>query len=1208
MRNLLLLLLIFICYQAKSQCNTCSVTTFNVDLSASVDTVYSIQSVRNGNCCTGSNCVRFNIKINPGSSFVNFSVANPAPNGAAYYQINCGPQTSLGTPACVSGQTNVCIVYCKPGNDNPTYTITTSSAIRGSKDLTLREGCTGSMNIIGLVPATINWTSVYPGAIGAYNSYLSCTTGCATTNVTPQSGAPPYIDYMVSGSKVCNGVGSDTIRIYTAPPLTVSVSPANAALCAGGSGTVTLTATVAGGQAPYKYSWNTGQTTPSITVNSAGTYSVSVSDSTIGCSPVVQTVKVETVPPLPVPTVSNSSPVCSGNTLKLFASAVAGAAYQWTGPNGFTSTLQNPVIPNATIADAGNYSVTITLNGCTSSASTTTAVINPAPPLPTVSSNSPLCVGGTLLLTASSSPGASYSWTGPNSFTSFAQNPSIQNVQLKDTGTYTVIATMNGCSSAAASVYVIVNAPQTPVAENNGPVCEGQSLNFTCTAINGATSYSWTGPNGFSATTQNPVITNVTLAAEGRYTVTPIIPGCSSFSASTSVTIKPTPASPTVSNNSPVCAGSDVKLFASGTNTSTYTWVGPNTFISTAQNLVITSAGTSESGTYSVTVTENGCTSLPVGTIVTVNPIPAIPTASSNTLVCEGKSINLFASSPTSVTYAWSGPNGFSAASQNPSITNGTVANGGTYYVTATAAGCTSVADSIFVQVNQNPLPPTVSSNAPVCEGEVLTLNASSINGATYSWTGPNNFSSAVQNPSIPNAASANGGTYKVLVTVSGCASQTPSSVSVTIKPVPSSPVVASNSPLCEGSNLNLAASSSAGASYSWTGPNGFLSTLQNPVKPNVTSTDSGTYSVQAFLNGCASTPGTTAVIVNQKAIVNAGSNQTVCANAPVYLSGSVTGGSTTGIWSTNGSGTYSPSASSLNGVYKFSNADIAAGTVLLTLSSTNNGACPVVTNAVTISITLLPTANAGLDQTVCANNANVNLNGRITIANGGVWTTSGIGTFMPSATSLNATYVPSTNDKTNRNVTLTLTTTGNSNCLAASDVMVVTISPGPSVNAGPDRYVVENNSVQLKPSVKGTGLHYLWTPNLYLNNDTLLNPTCTPLTDQQYQFIVTDGMGCSASDDVWVKVLKKLVIPNAFSPNGDGIHDRFEIQYLDSYPGATVEIFNRYGQKVFESRGDAKPWDGKLNGKELPIGTYYYLIDLKNSQKPIAGFVDIIR
>ena len=85
----------------------------------------------------------------------------------------------------------------------------------------------------------------------------------------------------------------------------------------------------------------------------------------------------------------------------------------------------------------------------------------------------------------------------------------------------------------------------------------------------------------------------------------------------------------------------------------------------------------------------------------------------------------------------------------------------------------------------------------------------------------------------------------------------------------------------------------------------------------------------------------------------------------------------------------------------------------------------------------------------------------------------------------------------------------------------------------------------------------------------------------------MTTDNGCVKSDDVFIKVLKAPAIPNIFSPNGDGIHDTWVIQYLESYPGATVDIFNRYGQLIYHSEGYANPWDGTINGKPVPVGTY---------------------
>ena len=104
--------------------------------------------------------------------------------------------------------------------------------------------------------------------------------------------------------------------------------------------------------------------------------------------------------------------------------------------------------------------------------------------------------------------------------------------------------------------------------------------------------------------------------------------------------------------------------------------------------------------------------------------------------------------------------------------------------------------------------------------------------------------------------------------------------------------------------------------------------------------------------------------------------------------------------------------------------------------------------------------------------------------------------------------------------------------------------------------------------------------------------PKVSPVDDITYNLTVTSADGCVNSDIVFVKVLKTPVIPNAFSPNGDGINETWVIQYLNSYPNVDVAIFNRYGQSVFHSSGYGKNWDGTYNGKVLPVGTYYYIID----------------
>lgn len=181
--------------------------------------------------------------------------------------------------------------------------------------------------------------------------------------------------------------------------------------------------------------------------------------------------------------------------------------------------------------------------------------------------------------------------------------------------------------------------------------------------------------------------------------------------------------------------------------------------------------------------------------------------------------------------------------------------------------------------------------------------------------------------------------------------------------------------------------------------------------------------------------------------------------------------------------------------------------------------------------------------------------------------------------------------------------------CRSNIATVTVSVNPYPPVNAGPDKFMLEGGQVMLTPAVNvGYPVTYLWTPGQYLDNPNIATPIASPPDDMYFNLLVTSDKGCSASDEVFVKVLKKPDIPNIFSPNGDGIHDRWEIKYLDTYPGCTVEVVNRYGQLVFRSVGYGTPWDGKVNGKDAPIGTYYYVVDPKNGRKPLTGYVEIIR
>lgn len=187
---------------------------------------------------------------------------------------------------------------------------------------------------------------------------------------------------------------------------------------------------------------------------------------------------------------------------------------------------------------------------------------------------------------------------------------------------------------------------------------------------------------------------------------------------------------------------------------------------------------------------------------------------------------------------------------------------------------------------------------------------------------------------------------------------------------------------------------------------------------------------------------------------------------------------------------------------------------------------------------------------------------------------------------------------------------TNSQGCNSDTTNQLFAVYPYPTVDAGPDKTILEGGSVKFQPIVTGQGLTYLWTPDLYFNHNNRVKEALAiqVMQDVTYTLTVTALGGCSLSDKVFVKVLKFPAIPNTFTPNNDGINDLWVIQYLNTYPDNRVQVFSKTGQLVFESHGYSKPWDGTKNGKPLPIDTYYYVIEPGNGRDPITGYVTILK
>lgn len=185
------------------------------------------------------------------------------------------------------------------------------------------------------------------------------------------------------------------------------------------------------------------------------------------------------------------------------------------------------------------------------------------------------------------------------------------------------------------------------------------------------------------------------------------------------------------------------------------------------------------------------------------------------------------------------------------------------------------------------------------------------------------------------------------------------------------------------------------------------------------------------------------------------------------------------------------------------------------------------------------------------------------------------------------------------------------SGCGSAPFVLPVTIYAKPDIDAGPSILKPASANIMLNASVSNSSLYqYQWKPSNFLSNTNTLNPFTSTSADIIYTVSAFGGPGsCEASDTVSVVILKELFIPNAFTPNGDGLNDRWNLPTINGNPNAMVTIINRWGQKIYESRGYQHPWDGTLKGVEQPAGAYFYIIQPNfNDSKKLTGSVILLR
>ena len=1097
----------------------------------------------------------------------------------------CCPPTMSSTPVSCNGGSDGTATATPVGTQSPynySWTnssgvvVSTTSGVAGANtatglpagtytvSVTDKNNClsTNTVTVTQPTPVTLNLTPTNPSC-GSNNGNISSVAGGGTPGYTyslngggfaapssfPALAAGSYT-VVVHDSKGC--AATATVSLVTAGSTTVTANPAT--ICNGGSTILT-----GSGATTYTWSANAGSAnTNTVSVNPSSTTIYTVSGSNGGC---VGTVTLTvTVNPLPTINVTNGT-ICNGGSVALTASGAS--TYTWSPATGLSTTTGANV--NANPAVTTPYTVTGTdANGCVNTGTTTVTVSGN----PTITVNTAtICIGQqTATLTASGA--TNYTWTPATGLSTTTGSVVLANPTT--TIPYTITGAIGTCT-ATATTTVTVN-PLPTITVNTATICVGQQIANLNAA--GATIYTWTPGTGLSSTSTPSITANP--ATTTAYTVGGVdANGCASF-ATTTVTVNPLPT--IILNSALICNGASTPLTASGATS--YTWT-PATGLSTTNGALVNASPTTTTS-YSVLGTDaNGCINGDSNTVTVVNnPVISVTTGT----ICVGQqTTTLTASGATS--YVWSPAGGLSST-----IGTSVVANPGAstiYTIIGTIGTCTA-SSTTTVTVN-TPAVPTIGSNGPVCVNQ--TMNLTSGGAVSYVWTGPNGFNSPQQNPSITGTTIAASGIYTVAIIDANTCVNT-ATVNVVVNPLPV--VTVTGSTVCLNGTINLTAN--GGVSYSWSGPGAYNSNQQNPSITNAAATMAGTYVVTVTdANNCVNANVAQVSINPLPTIIVTSGN--VCAGNSATLTAS---GANTYNWSP---------ATGLNvttGTLVIAN---PATTSSYTVTGTDNNNCQ---NTATLTVSVNPSPAVVIGPQTITGCAPV----CVTFSN----TAAGTGTcswnFGDGTTS---TSCNPTNCFTAQGYyTISLTVTDNNGCIGTSSANV-TVYPVPHAdfNATPQPTTVLDNNIHF---FDATTVAVITSWNWNLGNgttSTTQNPSCLYADTGSYavQLTVISNHGCK---DSTIKIIRidedySLYVPNAFSPNSDGVNDIFYAKG-EGIRDFKMYIFDRWGNQVFFSDNIYKGWDGRYQAKGIDIvqeDVYVWKIEVKNirgEKRQLSGHVSLIK
>ncbi|MDO6390836.1 gliding motility-associated C-terminal domain-containing protein [Pontibacter sp. BT731] len=834
-----------------------------------------------------------------------------------------------------------------------------------------------------------------------------------------------------------------------------------------------------------------------------------------------------------------------------------------------------------------------------------------------------------------------------------------------DNGVYQIKLTVeNACGTDEATESVVVGYPQVQLPPV-GPFCGPDEFSFNSTNsffdrnFGNEFTVSWTitAPDGsVSNRTGEDQTVNFNQIGTWRVRVLGVNEcGRSDFQGPTEqevIVLPPLTTAPTVPTPAPACIGGTTTLRASGPVAGLiYRWYtepsGGTPIFEGAQ--FTTPPLSSTTNFYVEGVNSNQCVS-PRATVV-VNVVPGIAdnTITGDQGICVGdRPATLEGSEPTggsntNYTYTWeisttSADDGFTAASgvNNNQDYSPEAISATTWFRRVVRQGDCEPSISNVIQIQTVPRVEnnTISSNQEICGGEVpAQLVGSKPTGGsgepyTYLWeestTGPNTgFVTAAGNSAGENytfaSALSQDTWYRRSVTSGGC-TVVSEAIKISVFPaLANNTITAPTQDECSGAAPGaITGSAPSGGSgnytYEWltssTGTAG--SFVPAPGTNNQQSYTPGAITQNTFFQRvvrsgqCTPNESNVVEIRIRPAITGnaVSAAQQICSGTqPAPLTGTTPSGGSGGFtyrWESSISG---PSA----GFNPAPGQNTGAGYAPPVLTRDTwfrrvaiSAGCENPSEAVLIS--MLPLPNAPI-LTVQNARACVGEPATLTVANANgntiEWYDAPTG---GSPLFVGTTFVTPAPD---RNTTFYVQARNNNNCANATRTTVSVTIVTPVADAGPDVEIIQGRPAELRAT---GGVTYAWEPAESLSNANVANPVARPDVTTTYTVTITTEEGCTATDEVTVTVIPAITAPNAFSPNGDRVNDVWEIGNIQNYPDARIEIFNRWGNQIFSSTGYANPWDGTYNGESLPVATYYYIIYLNSSEKPISGHVTIIR